>query len=106
MKYTTVHLNENKIELFNTLLGKETVKVNDQIVSEKRSITGTEHNFKINENGTEIHCKLTTGFSMNGIVFSLYKNEKPIIEMPKSSKLAFIFFVIIGIIVGYSIIGK
>jgi hypothetical protein len=49
---------------------------------------------------------LTTGFSINGFVFSLYKNEKPIIEMPKSSKLAFILFVIIGIIVGYAIIGK
>ncbi|MCF6224184.1 MAG: hypothetical protein L3J34_10705 [Flavobacteriaceae bacterium] len=106
MKYTTIHLDENKIEFFNTLLGKETVKVNGKIVSEKSSITGTEHNFVINENGNEIPCKLTTGFSMNGVVFNLYKNEKPIIEMPKSSKLAFIFLVIIGIIVGYAIIGK
>ncbi len=105
MKYTTVHLDENKIELFNTLLGKETVKVNGEIVSEKRSITGSEHIFKINKNGNENTYKLTTGFNINGVGFSLYKNDKPIIEMPKS-KLAFYFFVIIGIIVGHSILGK
>jgi len=43
MKYTTVHLYENKIELFNTFLGKETVKVNGEIVSEKSLISVTEH---------------------------------------------------------------
>jgi hypothetical protein len=105
MKYTTVHLDENKIELFNTLLGKETVKVNGEIVSEKRSITGTEHIFKINEDGNENTYKLTTGFNINGVGFSLYKNDKPIIEMPKS-KLAIYVFIIIGIVVGYSILGK
>ncbi|MGK0449109.1 MAG: hypothetical protein ACJA2M_002912 [Polaribacter sp.] len=106
MKYTTVHLNENKIELFNTFLGKETVKVNGEIVSEKRSVTGAEHIFKINKNGNEVPYKLTTGFSINGVVFSLYKDDIPIIEMPKSSKLAFLFFVLIGIIVGYSVLHK
>jgi hypothetical protein len=40
MKYTTVHLDKNKIELFNTLLGKETVKVNGEIVSEKVQLQG------------------------------------------------------------------
>jgi len=82
MKNTTIHLNENKIELFNFFLGKETVKVNGEIVSEKRSITGTDHVFKINENGIENTYKLTTGFNINGVGFSLYKNDKPIIEMP------------------------
>lgn len=105
MKYTTVYLDENKIELFNTILGKETIKVNGEIVSEKRSITGTEHIFKINENGNDVACKLTTGFSMNGVVFNLYKNDKPIIEMPKNN-LAFLFLLIIGIAVAYSILTK
>ena len=105
MKYTTVHLGKNKIELFNTISGKETIKVNGEIVSEKRSVTGTEHIFKINDNGNDVTCKLATGFSMNGIVFSLYKNDKPIIEMPKSN-FAFLFFLIIGIVVGYSLFFK
>lgn len=81
------------------------MKVNGKIVSEKRSITGTEHNFVITENENKIPYKLTTGFGMNGIVFSLYKNGKPVIETPKSS-LAFIFLIIVGIIVGYAIISK
>jgi len=98
MKYTTIHLDENKIELFNSLLGKETVKVNGKIVSEKRSMTGTDHIFKINENGNENTYKLTTGFNINGVGFSLYKNDKPIIEMPKSN-FAFIFIVLIAAII-------
>ena len=105
MKYTTIHLDETKIELFNTLLGKETVKVNGKIVSEKRSMTGTDHIFKINENGNENTYKLTTGFNINGVGFSLYKNDKPIIEMPKSN-FAFYFLFIIGIIIGISILRK
>ena len=99
MKYTTIHLAENKIELFTSLLGKETVKVNGEIVSEKSSITGTEHVFKIRENDIENTYKLITGSNVNGIGFSLYKNENPIIEMPKS-KFVFYFLVIIGIIIG------
>lgn len=53
MKFTTIYLGENKIELFNSLLGKETVKVNDEMVSSKFSITGTEHLFSIKEQGNE-----------------------------------------------------
>lgn len=97
MKHATVTLEENKIELFNTLLGKETVKVNGNIVSEKSSITGTDHNFVIIENGTEVKCKLNTGFGINGVVFNLYKNDKPVIESPKNSFLIFLFFIFIGI---------
>ena len=95
----------NKIELFNTLLGKETVKVNENIVSEKRSITGTDHNFVVVENGAEVACKLSAGFGINGVVFNLYKNDKPIIESLKSSLLAFLIFVILGII-AYELISK
>lgn len=103
MKYTTVHLDENKIELFNSCLGKETVKVNGEVVSEKRSISGTEHVFKIEENGNENTYKLTTGLNINGVSFSLYKNDKPVIEMPKS-RYAFIIIVLISAIIGFSIV--
>ncbi len=47
MKYTTIYIGENKIEVFNTLLGIEKIKVNGEIVSRKFSIFGTEHNFTI-----------------------------------------------------------
>jgi hypothetical protein len=98
MKYTTVHLDNNKIELFNSVFGKETIKVNNEIVSEKRSIMGTEHLFKIKENDNEVECKLVTGFGLNGVVFDLYKDKKPIIESPKNN------FIGIILIVGFTII--
>ena len=103
MKYTTVHLDDNKIEIFNSLLGKETVKVNGEIVSEIYSIAGATHVFKIKENGQEVECKLAFGFGLNGVVFDLYKDEKPIIESPKKGCVGlllivfFIGFIIYGI---------
>ncbi len=99
MKFTTVHLENNKIELFNSILGKETIKVNDKIVSKKRSIFGTVHTFKIDENGTDVACKLATGFGFNGVVIDLYKEGKPIIESPKSGKMGIIIYVFVAVIV-------
>ena len=104
MKFTTVHLGNNKIELFNSLFGKETIRVNNEIVSEKRSILGTEHLFNIKENENEIACKLVTGFGLNGVVIDLFKDGKPIIESPKNNAIIFLaisFFavIIIGVII-------
>jgi hypothetical protein len=79
MKFTTIFLEGNTIEVYNSLLGKETIKVNNQIVSEKSSFFGAEHIFSLYENGTKVECKIEIGFSFNGAVFNFYKNNKPII---------------------------
>jgi|TARA_B110000037_G_C16815952_1_gene381627 hypothetical protein len=79
MKFTTIYLEENIIEIHNSFLGKETIKVNNEIVSEIRSFFGAEHSFKINENENITDCRIKIGFSLNGVVFNLYKNNKPII---------------------------
>lgn len=105
MKFTTIYLEDNKIEIFNSILGRETIKVNGEIVSNKYSITGAEHTFSITENGTIAKCKLKIGFGLYGVIFDLYKNNKPIIESPKSDFLKFfivVFFiaVLIGLIIG------
>ncbi|PKP08448.1 MAG: hypothetical protein CVU08_15130 [Bacteroidetes bacterium HGW-Bacteroidetes-3] len=105
MKFTTVHLGNNKIELFNSILGKETIKVNQKIVSEKYSVFGTVHSFNILENEREVECKLTTGFSLNGVVFDFYQDGKPIIESPKSSLFGIVIMLIFGIII-YNVIAK
>lgn len=99
MKFTTIYLGNNKIELFNSIIGKETVKVNGDIVSSKFSFAGTEHIFSIKEEGEgeESKMKLVTGFGFNGVVIDLYKNEKPIIESPKSGCLG--VFVIVVLVV-------
>jgi hypothetical protein len=106
MKHVTINLEDNKIEFYNTILGKETIKVNGKIVSEKSSMTGTEHNFTITENTNEMPYKFTTGFGINGAIFNLYKNGKPIIESPKSNLLIIIFGILIvlpilGVIIGF-----
>jgi len=98
MKIISIYTNEHKIELFNGVGGKETLKVDGRIVSQKRSITGTEHHFKIEENGTEIPYKFITGLNMNGISISLYKNNEPVIEMPRR-KISFLFFLFIMMMV-------
>jgi hypothetical protein len=101
MKFTTIYLGENKIEVFNSLLGRETIKVNGDIVSQKFSIFGTEHNFTVKENEEIVECKIDFGFGFNGVVFNLYRNNKPVVESPKSGCL--IFFLVgffIALVIG------
>ncbi|MFE3867831.1 hypothetical protein ACFX5E_07050 [Flavobacterium sp. LS2P90] len=50
MKYTEFNVDNNKIEFLPSILGKETVVVNGEKLSEKFSITGTEHHFAIKSN--------------------------------------------------------
>lgn len=101
MKLTTFYLENNKIEIFNSLLGKEIIKLNNDIVSSKFSIAGTEHNFSVIENGSKSNCKITIGLGLYGVVFDFYKNDKPIIESPKSGWLGILFIVFVaGITIG------
>jgi len=101
MKFTTIYLEDNKIEIFNSILGRETIKVNGEIVSDKYSITGAEHIFSITEKGTIANCKLRMGFGLNGVVFDLYKNQKPIVESPKTDLSRFLIaLLILGVLIG------
>ncbi|MDL2314678.1 hypothetical protein LJC16_00275 [Bacteroidales bacterium OttesenSCG-928-C19] len=95
MKYTTIYYEGNKIEIFNSILGKETIKVNDEIVSSKYSLLGTEHRFELN-NDSSIY-RITLGYGLNGIVFSFYKDDRPIVE---SSKEGCWIWVAVGVFVG------
>jgi hypothetical protein len=56
MKFTTIYLEKNIIEIHNSFLGKETIKVNNEIVSEICSFFGAEHGFKLNEKGSTTDC--------------------------------------------------
>lgn len=94
MKFTTIYLEENKIEIFNSITGIETIKVNGEEVSSKFSITGAEHHFQISEDGINSNCRIVIGLGVNGAVIDFYKNEKPIIESPKSGCLVFLLIVI------------
>jgi hypothetical protein len=47
MRLLELIIEGEKLEIDRTLFGKETVLFNNQMVSHKRTITGTSHNFEI-----------------------------------------------------------
>jgi len=98
MKYTTIHLEDNTIEIHNSLLGKETIRVNGEIVSQHYSFFGANHLFDITENGNEVACKINIKLSINGVVFDFYKDDKPVIVAAKNKM--FVVGIIVGIVSG------
>ena len=95
MKFTTITLGDNKIEVFNSFMAKETILLNGKIVSEKRSIVGGTHHFKIIENDQEVACKFILGYGANGVVMSLYKDNKPVIESQRSMFFGFVLITLL-----------
>jgi len=99
MKYFTIYIEGYKIELFNSILGKETVKVNNRIESIKYSVFGTEHSFKIKEDESTQRFKLITGYGPGGVAIDLYKNENLIIQSNKNFGFVLIFIIVYFIII-------
>ena len=106
MKFTTINLGDNKIEVFNSFMAKETIVLNGKIVSEKRSITGATHHFKMIENDQEVACKFILGYGLNGVVMSLYKDNKPVIESQSSMFFGFVLITLLtfGFVFIYNLI--
>ena len=80
MKLMTIFQGENKIELHNSILGKETVYVNDREVSSKYSFWGTSHVFDVQEGNDLIEYELITGLGMYGVTVDLYREGYAVIE--------------------------
>lgn len=80
MKFLTLQLDENtKIDINNTIWGKETIFYNEEIVSEKTSLLGAEHEFQKEENGQTTHYRVKVGLDlMRGVVYDIFRNEKQI----------------------------
>ncbi|MDA9069641.1 hypothetical protein N9K07_02695 [Arenitalea sp.] len=97
-------MESNKIEFFNSFFGKETILVNGKKTSEKYSITGTYHFFKINS----INILLKTDYKLfkdRKIELNLFQNRQLVdyknIEINKRYKL--IVFAV-GIFIGFWLI--
>jgi len=104
MKYYEYNIESNKIEFFNSFFGKETILVNGKKTSEKYSITGTYHFFKINS----IEILLKTDYKLfkdRKVELNLFQNRQLIdykkIEMNKRYRLIMIG---IGIFIGFWLI--
>ena len=98
MKFSTIQLGNNKIEVFNSFLGRESIVLNGKIVSEKSSISGAKHTFTMFESDRKVDCKLNLGYGATGVVMDLYVDNIAIIASPRSSLL--LIFVIIAFIIG------
>ncbi len=76
----TIYQGDNKIELHNSILGKETVYVNNEEVSSKYSFWGTSHVFDVLEEEEWVEYELVTGLGMYGVTVDLYREGYAIIE--------------------------
>ena len=100
MKFYEYNIESDKIEFFNSYFGIETVIVNGKKKSEKFSITGTEHKFKINSTEFVMITEYKL-FDDNKFNLHLEKNGKLIdlqyIELNKRYRLIILG---IGLIIG------
>lgn len=98
MKHSTIHYGDSKIELHNSVLGKETVIVDGVQVSEKYSFAGTTHRFTIRENGAEKQAQLTTKLTANGGAFDFFVDNQPVVELPENNGFVF-FLLMLGVLI-------
>jgi hypothetical protein len=103
MKYTEFTIDNDKIEFLNSILGKETVVVNGEKVSEKFSITGTEHHFIIKSNHFIIKSNYEL-FKDRKLKIELLKNNEIIdsksVDMNSKQRIVWIAF---GALIGYGL---
>lgn len=104
MKYTEYTVDNDKIEFLNSILGKETVVVNGEKVSEKFSVTGTEHHFNIKSNYFILKSNYEL-FKDRKIKIQLIKNDEivdsKLVNMNSNQRVVWIVF---GLLVGYLLV--
>lgn len=99
------YIDNHKIEVVNTLLGKEKVLINGKIVSKKSATIGTFHTFKIGNNEYQIGQRDKT-YKKSGSIFEVRKNGMPISLVnirPQSSTQLLILVIIMGLAFGFAL---
>ncbi|MEM6396766.1 MAG: tetratricopeptide repeat protein [Bacteroidota bacterium] len=77
MHYQQIKVDGIVIEFYNNWLGKETVTVNGQMVSQKSSVWGCNHHFTLMHGGHNVHYVLTTRMNGNAeVVLDLSRNGR------------------------------
>jgi hypothetical protein len=79
MKYLTLFYEGNKIEIHNSHWGKEAIYYNGELVSSRRSLFGSIHQFQVQEKNEDAEYKIDIGYNSRGIAFSVYRNESPLL---------------------------
>lgn len=99
------YIENHKIEVVTTLLGKEKILLNGKIVSEKNSNIDTSHDFTIGKNQYRIGQQDKTDIE-KGSIFEVRKNGMPISLVsirPKTSTQLLILVVIMGLAFGFTV---
>ena len=96
MKCAEYYLDNNKIEIFATLFGKELIMVNDKQVSELKSSTKRPHRFQLGANTYYVSSKLDFA-KPSGKIFEVYKNgnELSLVNFKPQSPKALLHLIVI-----------
>ncbi len=103
MKFVTYQIENEIVEFHNSILGKESIVLNGEKISEKFSFFGTEHYFKIGDNNYNIRPEIDFA-SPWGLGFKLHKNGLPIPIQDvseKKNKWTAILFILASLILGF-----
>ncbi|WP_192821328.1 hypothetical protein [Rufibacter sp. LB8] len=81
MNVLTLNLTDTvKIEVDNSFTGQETIKYNGEVVSEKKSLLGHNHQFEREENGEVVHYEVRISIKhLTRVGIDIYRNNKVIL---------------------------
>lgn len=99
------YIENHKIEVVNTLLGKEKILLNGKMISKKSATIGTSHTFTIGGNEYRIAQRDKT-YKRRGSIFEIRKNGMPVSLVnihPKTSTQLLILVIIMGLAFGFTL---
>jgi len=100
---TVFQIESNQIKFINSILGREKIFVDGQEKSNKYSLSGTDHNFKIKEDNFSLISSYKQ-FDMKEIKLKVYKNgdlvDSQVLKLSFKQRLPWI---IIGVILGIAL---
>lgn len=80
MRYLTLNINPNaRIDIDNDIWGKETIRYNGEIVSEKSSFFGSVHSFEKEEDGEIAKYEIRISLKFLRIGFDIFRNNQAIL---------------------------
>jgi len=97
---TVFKIDSNQIKFINSIFGREKIIVDGQEKSNKYSLSGTDHNFKIKDNDFSIISSYNQ-FDIKEIKLKIYKNgdlvDSQVLKLSFKQRISWI---IIGVILG------
>jgi len=86
MRFISYFHNDNEISIHNSLLGVESIQYNGEKMASKFSVLGTSHTFSVYEDDEEVDYRVETSYGTWGLIFSIWRNEKPLILSPMNRR--------------------